>query len=522
MLNKLFVFVSTLLITFNGSGQGSFNNYFPFQGTTKPSDIIKNKDSTYTTLSQFTHSLSGALGLVLTKFDKFGNVLIQKDYFSNNNYGYYVYLKNKMYAKVNDYSFLVIGACYYNTSTTGFLVTKINTQTLDTFWVRYYADPIYNLPINNIIQLNQKRYWLICNKFDNNNVAYASRPAVFEIDTLGNLSFRKEFVNLSNYLEKTVCYDSTLKQLYLAGLNYTIPQSQESYVACVDTTGNVLWNQQIGNSPNITGFYQIESKNNYVVLSGGTWISKVGNLNNYKLSLTKLNTGNGGVIWQKVYGAEALSSTLRGFVINSDESIAASGSYQDYYLGTGINRNSIIIKVDSNGDSIWARRYSNYNPLVQSFNSPGWVEEAFIDIQASFDGGYIMCGAPYGTQIAQDSQAWVVKTDSLGNAPGLFVPPVTATYTALQELGNQNGLSIYPNPASDVITLKTDFALTESGYTKLSLYNHLGQLLTEEELNPNTSNYLSLKTNNLSNGIYFLQLSGDNVKSLSKKFVVSR
>lgn len=524
MLNKLFVLLllSALLITLSSNGQSALNKYFSYQQVSRAYDIIKNKDSSYTLLMQYVSSNTGALGLVLTKFDKLGNILLQKEHFGNDARGYYPFLKNKMYASINAYSFLIYSLYFKADNSAAFFIAKINAQTLDTVWVKYYEDPMYDLRMNNMVKLNANCFWLVGNKGDYNNASYPPRPVIYQTDTMGNISYKKDIIGLINHGQSTVCYDSILKQLYLAGLNYTIPQSQESYVAGVDTAGIVLWNQQIGNYPNSTYFYQIEAKNNYVILSGGTWISKVGNINNYKISLTKLNTGNGGVIWQKVYGAEALSSTLRGFAINSDESIAASGSYQDYYLGTGINRNSIIIKVDSNGDSIWARRYSNYNPLVQSLNSPGWVEEGFSDIQSSFDGGYIMCGVPFGTPIAQDSQAWVVKTDSLGNAPGLFVPPVTATYTALQELGNQNGLSVYPNPAIDVITLKTDFALTASGYTRLSLYNHLGQLLTEEEFNPNTGNYLTVKTSNLANGIYFLQLSGSNIKSLSKKFVVSR
>ena len=522
MLNKLFVFVSTLFIAFNGNGQSAFNKYFPYQKHSWAGDIVKNVDSSYTLLSQFTNSNTGGQGLVVTKFNKLGNLLLQKEHFGNDARGYYPFLKNKMYASINAYSFLIYSFYFKADNSAAFFIAKINAQTLDTVWVKYYEDPMYDLRMNNMVKLNDNCFWLIGNKGDYNNASYPPRPVIYQTDTMGNISYKKDIIGLINYGQSTVCYDSTLKQLYLAGLNYTIPQSQESYVACVDTTGSVLWNQQIGNSPNITGFYQIEKKNNYVILCGQTWVNKVGNTDRLKLSLTKLNASSGSLIWQKTYGTEALTTNLRSFVINVDESITASGSYQDYYLSTGINRNSIIIKVDSNGDSLWARRYSNYNPLVQVINSPGWVQEDFYDIQSSFDGGYIMCGVPFGTPIAQDSQAWVVKTDSLGNAPGLFVPPVTATYTALQALGSQNGLSIYPNPAIDVITLKTDFALTASGYTRLSLYNHLGQLLTEEEFNPNIGNYLTVKTSNLANGIYFLQLSGGNVNSLSKKFVVSR
>jgi hypothetical protein len=521
MLNKLFILLllSTLLIALKGNGQGSFNNYYhsgKFSYANKINYINQNE---FILSSYYIDSVNNQQGLDFKLLNNQGQNIKRKRYLFKDIPFTYFFPSNNVQLNISNSTMLLTGGSFIDTAS-AVIFTSVNKATLDTNWVRYYYDGIYNYYLNNVLKISANEVWIMGGR--GNNYGYNERPVAIKIDTLGNILAIKEFTNLINFSSTSIHYDNNQQHLYIAGLNYTNLQSQESYVACLDTFGNVLWNKQIGSGPSSTYFYQIEKKNNYILLCGQTWINKVGNINNYKLSLTKLNSATGNLIWQRTHGAAALTNTLRSFVINADESIIASGSYQDYYVGTGINRNGIIFKANSDGDSLWARRYSNYNPLVQSLNSLGWVEEGFSDIQTSFDGGYIMCGVPFGTPIAQDSQAWVVKTDSLGNAPGLFVPPVTGTYTALQELGNQNELSIYPNPAADAITLKTAFALTESGYTKLSLYNHLGQLLKEEELSANAGNYLSLKTNNLSNGIYFLQLSGANAKSLSKKFVISR
>ena len=474
-----------------GHGQSTFNKYFPVGSYSRPSDIILNKDSSYTLLAAYVSSGNGSDGLTLTKFGKLGNILLQKNHFSNTPEGYYTFGKNKQWIGVSAYSYLLLAACGNNSNTTGVLLAKINAQTLDTIWVKRYADPPFDLPTRHIIKIAANRYWLIGNKFDNNNTSYIERPVIYETDTLGNIYFRKEFGNFQGFIPDAITYDPTQTRIYMAGLNYTVPIVPQSFVACVDTNGIIDWNQQIGVNPYITHFYQIEKKNNYLVLSGSKYNSYNGNFSLDKLCLTKLNAGTGNLTWQKTYGAQGLTTGLKGMVIDNDESIAASGNYEiTNPYGVPIDRYGIIFKASSSGDSLWLKGYSNY---------PGIIVEDFLDLKTSFDGGYITSGLPWDAS-TPNSQSWVVKTDSLGNAPGVYTQVVN-----IRENGSlAEGITFYPNPATTQITIQYTEALSV-GSLHIFIYSSLGQLVREEMLYAENGKF-TLETSNLEAGIYELLL----------------
>jgi hypothetical protein len=496
-------------------GQVGFNKFFPFNEWAIPSDVIVNRDSTYTILAQFNNSVTGTPGLVLTKIDKSGNILLQKDHFSNTPQGYFIFLKNKMWAPISNKSFLILAACSSSNNTTGILVAKIDAQTLDTVWVRNYSVPLFDLPTRNIVKIATNNYWLVGNKFDNNNASYISRPIIFSLDTIGTLSFRKELIGLARYSPGTLTYDSTFKHIYIGGINYTIPQTPQGYIACVDTSGSVVWNQQTGNYPAYSAPTQIEKRNNYLIVSGYKWTNLIGSYNRFRLSLTKINASSGAVIWQRLYGNESIANTLKGFTINSDESIVSCGSYYNSDQGLGLNADGVILKVNSNGDSLWMHSYNTYT---------GDVQESFFDVHPTLDGGYIMCGSPLsGTSSANYN--WVIKTNSLGIAPGIATYTYTYSTVGLDSFSNDDGsLQIFPNPAIDKLYLSFSIPIDKSE-TKIIIFNSLGEKMREEEVTLENG-YAEVKINGLDAGIYFVELVIPEYKGTAnkivKKFVIGR
>jgi hypothetical protein len=492
-LNKrylIFFFLSARVLYL--PAQNGFNKYFPAGVNSRPNDIIKNKDSTYTMTSQFLSPVTGDPGVAFTKFDKLGNLLFQKKYLENTVAGYYTPVRSKMSVVVNEGSFITIGASISTYSTWGIMATRINVQTLDTIWVRYFSVPNFDLPVNNIVKITENRYWLITNKFDNSNTAYLTRPAIYEIDTLGNISFNKELSVLLNYSESRVAYDTIQERLYVTGITGVVPQ--QCFVACLDSAGGMIWNKQIGSHPYAfpNYFEQIEIKNNYLVLGGFKMTNYDPNgFNGTRMSILKLNSINGALIWQKAYCAESIQSEIYGLEVESNEDISASGIVE--VVGTAtVDVYGVLLKTNSNGDSLWSRSYSNHS---------GSVSEGFLDIHHSFDGGYIMCGSTF---YAPSNHSWVVKTDSLGIGPGVVVPPTVTTTVSFKASGiSLCELKIYPNPTPDKLSI--EISGNDDPDLRFSIQNTFGKLVSEEK---NLSAAQEIDLSKFAPGIYLLNIRG--------------
>jgi hypothetical protein len=64
---------------------------------------------------------------------------------------------------------------------------------------------------------------------------------------------------------------------------------------------------------------------------------------------------------------------------------------------------------------------------------------------------------------------------------------------------NRSNLNIYPNPAPEVLQLKSDFPMT-----KVEILDAFGKIVNR--YNPNSSN-LQIPLESLNSGIYFLRIS---------------
>jgi len=88
-----------------------------------------------------------------------------------------------------------------------------------------------------------------------------------------------------------------------------------------------------------------------------------------------------------------------------------------------------------------------------------------------------------------------------------------STCTGIDEAINYNLLSIYPNPASDFMTIS--LVAESSDATTIYVINALGEtVLTEQATSSNTT----LITSNLTSGIYFIKVESKNASAI-KKFI---
>jgi hypothetical protein len=82
-----------------------------------------------------------------------------------------------------------------------------------------------------------------------------------------------------------------------------------------------------------------------------------------------------------------------------------------------------------------------------------------------------------------------------------------------------DGLKIFPNPANNYIELQIGNKTLLEKFNSVSIYNNLNQFIREEELDPENAR---IKVNDLSGGVYFLQLKNQQGQVVNKRFVISQ
>ncbi|HYV90865.1 MAG TPA: kelch repeat-containing protein [Chitinophagales bacterium] len=119
-----------------------------------------------------------------------------------------------------------------------------------------------------------------------------------------------------------------------------------------------------------------------------------------------------------------------------------------------------------------------------------------------------------------NNNLWLFGGNFGGNTMWRYVPdstcPNLCRETSVAEiLNNKNKLSIYPNPfyTSCTIQISSQFANSE-----LKIYNSFGSLIRREKIFRQTSYYLY--RNELTNGIYFVQLINDKENIVSAKLII--
>jgi len=159
------------------------------------------------------------------------------------------------------------------------------------------------------------------------------------------------------------------------------------YLIKTDSLGNVVWENTYDGTG--CGYCVREvSDGGFVVV--GSW----GN----RTFLVKTNS-LGGLVWLRIYGG-GWEDDGRSVCESPDGGYAIVG-YTFNYM-TGCSTDVTMIKVNSNGDSLWGRRYG------------GLLDDWGYSVQSTADGGYIIVGVTRSFSLHGYDDVYVIKTDSLG------------------------------------------------------------------------------------------------------------
>ncbi len=185
--------------------------------------------------------------------------------------------------------------------------------------------------------------------------------------------------------------------------------------------------------------------------------------------------------------------------------IAGAESYQTPSEDTIISRASIA-KLSYDGDSLWMHTYS--------YREGPRLQEAFHDIAATSDGGYIAVGSSAHYDAVDESLLPWIRTIILKvDKDGLLD---TTLVSVLDIDSQENNLSIYPNPVIGdhlYITQSLDQDL------RIAVYNTQGQLM-DNYRSDNAQHTIILDVADYDPGMYIVTATNDRGHKYSRKFVV--
>ncbi|HRI28867.1 MAG TPA: T9SS type A sorting domain-containing protein, partial [Chitinophagales bacterium] len=408
---------------------------------------------------------------------------------------------------VDDSSFAIV--CSYMPDYTinpyyEYLLLKLNYQG-DTLWSKTYSLGIYNDGPACIL-LTQDGGFIIGGFSDNfpDNSAY-SQAWILKTDSVGNIEWSKTygFDNASEIVMDILQnYDGT----------YTVcaarsAGSTSTWVFKIDQQGNPMWNRVYGNG-NFTYPYSMKAAQNGYIITG---VERIYGFPNYGDGFVlKIDTlGNQQTV--KLYGGPYTDGFTDLLILENNQLIVLGavenngwgGSYADAWL----------MKLTAEGDSLWSRTYA-YNGALP-------IPDYVWGITDTPEGGFMFAGftSAFNTDSTTLTQtAWVVRTDSLGNA--CYLPAgcewaVGTDQTPPRFEGGQGGepVVVYPNPAQNLLHLQ-DW----QNMAAFNLYSLSGKVVCSQ--NPVTSSQIVIA--HLPAGLYIAEAQYKNGAAQRQKLLIHR
>ena len=279
---------------------------------------------------------------------------------------------------------------------------------------------------------------------------------------------------------------------YFGGTYGTSNSNYDLWVKRVDSIGAPVWNKVWG------GPYNEPHAHVYTLASGDVFVASSQRLNGNSYStpyLACLSQIDGSTIWEHFYGQEYFSTLffVGKEITPGGDLIAAGQTDEPGYV------NGLLLRTNSNGDSLWMRRYMYEDSLMS--NGQG----AFRDVLPTADGGFIMCGYAHSSVISPNppgytQDVWVVKVDSMG----CLVPGCNGISTITSQITNyRDALTIAPNPAHTNVHMgwALPTALRNKGNAEISIVNAQGRLVRTLPCDLSREG-LDLDVSDLAAGIY--------------------
>ncbi len=509
---KIYLSFVAILISVNAISQNTlFDRHYTFGTWTAGWGITILPNSEYVIVgSNDSLTSQHRYNALIVKTDSLGDTLITRQFLTSDTM--YNFLFNahsddqfRSILKTLDGNLLSMGLTQSYGSTNYYdidlYLVKFNYN-LDTLWTKAISHPNDStFRPNKIITTSDGNYliggWL--QSYTNWEV----RSFLCKIDSTGNLLWLKSYSNLTQTSNIFSMVETSDHGFLCVGGVYDFNYEGDPVYFKIDSAGNFQW-AQITITPNSDANRNIikTSTGDYLIAGFRRYYDTVSQKYNSKYHFTKIDEA-GTHIWDKEYGWFHDGTPL-GLLQTPDGGYMMAGGNGAVDVG-GLAQ-GILMKLNANGDSLWARLFGNLTDY-------GW----FWDIAQCDDGGFVMCGETYCCNftpgVGNTSSLWLVRTDSLG----LLVVGLNENQPSFA--GAALGMP-YPNPARTSTTITSIIPPQfESGL--LYLFDITGRQLRSYPLLKGV-NQTIIDVSAVASGDYLCVLSVEGYNVRSCKFVVGR
>ncbi|MES2748016.1 MAG: T9SS type A sorting domain-containing protein [Bacteroidota bacterium] len=278
-----------------------------------------------------------------------------------------------------------------------------------------------------------------------------STPVIMDFDLNGNFVQGISLTIPSSTSPGSHTIESICKEPSGNYYVFTLGLGSVRHVAKFSPTNTLIWCKQISfNNYNFSGI------NSTVILSNGDLLIG-GSYNNYSLSIATFAlmriTSNGTLVWSKTIND--YKTVINGVQELSPTEIIVTGSMYQNYLPR-----SIVMKVDANGNTVWAKKYSNAFTISEVFRkaSNDWYYAAF-------------------SYSLSDGHPFIFNTENNGNT---VCTTEDISFNFVNNPASLSTVSITVNPLS----LLTPLSITNSGQTETQSYVDNCLPLAVSDFNP--------------------------------------
>ncbi|MCX6244164.1 MAG: SBBP repeat-containing protein [Bacteroidetes bacterium] len=272
--------------------------------------------------------------------------------------------------------------------------------------------------------------------------------------------------------------------------------NNDMFLVKYDANGNVLWAKGAGGT---TDDYSLSvavdaSGNSFVTgwfdsptITFGT--STLTNAGNNDMFLVKYDA-NGNVLWAKSAGGTAddfpMSVTVdaSGNPYVAGDFVSPTITFGSTTLSNNGMADMFLAKYDASGNGLWA------------ISTGGTAGDCAWSVALDAWGIPYVAGSYYSSTITFGS----TTLTNTGGGGDIFLAKLESSTTGMIELSNPLNISVFPNPAKDILTVET---LTKGSFSILNLN---GQELINIQV---TEPKIQIDITGLSSGVYFVRLKND-------------
>ncbi len=299
---------------------------------------------------------------------------------------------------------------------------------------------------------------------------------LLKIDTNGNEEWKKLYGGPS--YDSGLCVRQTLDGGYaFLGQTHSFGEgSGDFYLVKTDSNGNKEWSKTYGGTLTEEGRYFSLTDDGGFILIGKTESFGAGDEDIYVVK-----TDDKGILeWYKTFGGDKKDTGKSIEPTNDGGYIIASSSRSFNWA----NPNAWFIKIDKQGEQVWAKEYGGYD------------HDHGHHILPTSDGGYIATGH-VNKNIAQMEDSYLLKLDSLGE---------WSDNTGIREESLANTIQIYPNPSSGIVELS--LKMNTHGSLEINILSYMGKVIYKNIYHPeNLSFSIKIDMQSFPKGIYLLRVS---------------